>query len=95
MNIFQTLYLMYLCKNGNTPSVFKHVHTLKPRSKNILFRPLCKKNFEKFKLSCRGTHLRNKFLAPNNDLLEAVTIHILKIRLEVITFTSTNTLKGF
>ena len=52
MNIFQTLCFMYLCKNGNTPSIFKHIYTLKPinkytpRSKNILFKPLCKKNFE-------------------------------------------------
>ena len=27
-------------------------------------------------LSYRRPHLRNKFIAPNNDLLEAVTIHI-------------------
>ena len=45
MNIFQTLCFMYLCKNGNTPSIFKHIYTLKPinkyttRSKNILFKP--------------------------------------------------------
>ena len=86
---------MYLCKNGNTPSMFKHIHTLKPRSKIILFRPLSNKKFEKFKLSYPGTHLRNKFIATNNDLLVAVTIHILKIRLEKITFTSTNTLEDF
>ena len=29
MNIFQTLCFMYLCKNGNTPSIFKHIYTLK------------------------------------------------------------------
>ena len=63
MNIFQTLCFMYLCKNGNTPSVFKHIYTLKPinkyttRPKNTLFKPLCKKNFAKFKLSYRGPHL--------------------------------------
>ena len=74
MNILQTLSFMYLCKNGNTPSVFKHIYTLKPinkyitRSKNILFKPLCKKNFAKFKLSYREPHLWNKFIAPNNDL---------------------------
>ena len=59
-----------------------HRYTLKPinkytiRPKNILFKPLCKKNFAKFKLSHRGPHLWNKFVAPNNDLLEAATIHI-------------------
>ena len=84
MNIFQTLCFMYLCKNGNTPSIFKHIYTLKPinkyttRSKNILFKPLCKKNFAKFKLSYRGPHLWNNFIAPNNDLLEAATIYIFK-----------------
>ena len=73
---------MYFCKNGNTPSIFKRIYKLKPinkcttRSKNILLKPLCKKNFAKFKLSYRGPNLRNKFIAPNNDLLEAVTIHI-------------------
>ena len=51
INIFQTLCFMYLFKNGNTPSIFKHIYTLKPvskytaRSKNTLFKPLCKKNF--------------------------------------------------
>ena len=80
---------MYLCKNGNTPSIFKHIYTLKPinkyttRSKNILFKPLCKKN------------LWNRFIAPNNDLLEAVTIHIFKIRLKKIIFASTNILEDF
>ena len=47
MNILQTLCFMYLCKDGNTPSIFKHIYTLKPmnkyttRSKNILFKQLC------------------------------------------------------
>ena len=57
MNLLQTLCFMYLCKNENRPSIFKHIYWLKPiskyttRSKNILFKPLCKKNFAKFKLS--------------------------------------------
>ena len=57
MNIFQTLCFMYLSKNGNTPSIFKHIYTLKPiskytkRSENILFKPLCRKNFAKYKLA--------------------------------------------
>ena len=64
MNISQTLCFMYLCKNENTPSIFKHIYTLKPinkyttRSKNILFKPLCKKNFAKFKLS----YMRSTFM---------------------------------
>ena len=33
MIIFQTLYFMYLCKNGNTPSIFKYIYTLKTISK--------------------------------------------------------------
>ena len=80
---------MYLCKNENRPSIFKHIYWLKPiskyttRSKNILFKPLCKKN------------LWNRFIAPNNDLLEAVTIHIFKIRLKKIIFASTNILEDF
>ena len=80
MSIFQTLCFMYLCKYGNTPSIFKYIYTLKPinkyttRFKNALLKPLCKKNFAKFKLS----------YWPNNDLLEAVTINILKIRLTLI-----------
>ena len=28
MNTFQTLCFMYICKNGNTPSIFKHIYTL-------------------------------------------------------------------
>ena len=73
---------MYLCKNGNTVSIFKHIYTLKPinkyttKSKNVLFNPLCMKNFAKCKLSYRGPHLWNKIIAPNNELLEAVTIYI-------------------
>ena len=92
---------MYFCKNGNTPSIFKHIYTLNPinkytaRSKNVLYKPLCKKNFAKFKLSYRGPHLWNKFVAPNNELLEAVTIHIFKIRLKRIIFASTNVLEDF
>ena len=98
MNIFQTLCFMYLCKNGNTPSIFKHIYTLKPiskyttRSKNILFKPLRKKNFAKFKLSYRGPNLWNERIAPNNDLLEAVTIHIFKMWLKKIIFASANIL---
>ena len=101
INIFQTLYFMYLCKNGNTPSIFKHIYTLKSinkytaRSKNILFKPLCKKNFAKFKLSYHGPHLWHKFIAPNNDLLEAVTIYIFKIRLKKVIFAPTNILEDF
>ena len=101
MNIFQTLCFMYLCQNGNTPSIFKHIYALKPfnkyttRSKNILLKPLCKKNFAKLKLTYRGPHLQNKFIAPNNDLLEAVTIHIFKIPLTKIIFASTNTIEDF
>ena len=49
------------------------------RSKNVLFKPLCKKNFATFKLSYRRSHLWNKFNAPNNDLLKAVAIHKFKI----------------
>ena len=51
INIFQIPCFVYLCKNGNTPSDFKHIYTLKPiskyttRSKNILLKPLCKNNF--------------------------------------------------
>ena len=92
---------MYVFKTGNAPSVFKDIYTLKPinkhttRSKNVLFNPLSKKKFAKFKLSYRGPHLWNKFIAPNNDLLEAVTIHIFKIRLKKIIFASTNMLEDF
>ena len=94
---------MKFCKNGNTASIFKHIYTLKPinkytaRSKNILFKPLCKKNFAKFKLSYRGPHLWNKFIAPNNDLLEAVVIKIIFVKIKIIKiiFASTNTLEDF
>ena len=33
MNIFQTLCFMYLCKNVNTPPIFKHIYALKPINK--------------------------------------------------------------
>ena len=88
MNIFQTLCFMYLCKNANTPSTFNHIYTLKSFNeyttgfKNALFKPLCMKNFAKF--NYRGPHLWDKFIAPNNDLLEAVTINIFKIRFKKI-----------
>ena len=101
MNIFRTICFMYLCKNGNTPSILKHIYKLKPinkyttRSKNILFKPLCQKNYGKSELSYRGPQLWNKFIVPNNDLLEAVTIHIFKIRLKKIIFASTNILEDF
>ena len=86
---------MYLCRNGNTPSIFTHIYTLKrinkytTTSKNILFKPLCKKNLSKFKLSYHGPHLWNIFIAPNNDLLEAVTIRIFKIQFKKIIVAST------
>ena len=101
MNIFQTLCFMYFCKNGNTPSIFKDMHTLRPinkytsRSKNVLFNPLCKKNFAKLELSYRGRHLWNKFIAQNNDLLETATIDILKRRLKKVIFASANILEDF
>ena len=101
MNIFQRLCFIYLCKNENTPSIFKHIYKRKPinkytaRSKNILFKPLCKKNFARFNLSYRGPHFWNKFTAQNNDLLEAITTHIFKIRLTKIIFASTNILEDF
>ena len=81
MNIFHAFCIMHFCKNGNTPLTFKHIYTLKPinklrTSKNILFKPKYKKNFAKFKLSYHGPQLWNKFIAPNMDPLEAVTIHI-------------------
>ena len=66
MNKFQTF--TYLCKNGNTPLVFKHIYTLKPnnkrtiKSKNVLFKALCKKNFEKRKLIHGEPHLLNNDL---------------------------------
>ena len=84
-----------------TQRQFLNINTLKPinkyttRSKNILLKPLFKKNFAKFKLSYRGPHLCNKFIAPNNDQLEAVTIHTFKTRLKKIIFSSTNILKDF
>ena len=80
--MINTLCFMYLCKNGNTLSIFKHIYTLKPinkyttRSKNVLFKPLCMKNFAKCKLSYREPYLWNKIIVPNNELLEAVTIYI-------------------
>ena len=82
MKIFQTLCFIYLCENGNTLLIFKLIFTLKPinkyatRSKNLLFKPLSTKNFAKFKLSYRGQHLWNTFIAIIN---EAVTIHITHI----------------
>ena len=75
---------MYLCENGNTPSIY----TLKPinkytiRSKNVLFKPICKKNFSKCKLSYHGPRLWNIFITPNNELSEAVTKNMFKIRLK-------------
>ena len=79
MNIFQTLCFMYFCKSGNTPSIFKHIYTLRPynkyttKSKDALFNPFCQKIFAKFKLSYRGSHLRSNFITPNNDLLKVAT----------------------
>ena len=73
--------------------MLKPINKYTARSKNALLKPLCKKNFAKFKLSYRGPHLRNKFISPNNDLLEAITINIFKIRLKQIIFASTNVLE--
>ena len=87
---------MHLCKNGNTPSIFNHIYTLKPtnkyttRSKNILLEPLCKKNFTKCKLSYHGPHLWKNFIAPNNDNNK----HII-IQLKNIIFASINVLQDF
>ena len=92
---------MYFCKNGSTPSIFKHIYRLKPinryttRSKNVLSKPICKKNVAKCKLSYRGPHLWNKFIAPNHDTLEVKTINIFKMQLKKIIFASTYILEDF
>ena len=93
---------MYFCKNGNTPSIFKYIYTLKPvnkyttRSKNILFKPLCKKNFAKFKFSCRGPHLWNKFIDPNNDLfIRSCNDTYIQNTIKKISFASANILEVF
>ena len=92
MNTFQTF--IHLCKNGNTPFIFKRIYTLKPfnkhtiKSKNVLPKPLCKNSFAKVKLIHLGPQLWN------NDLLEAVTINIFKTHKKNI-FASTNILKDF
>ena len=89
-----------------TVKEYKHTHTHTHRhmlnqikytttSKNVLFKPLCKKNFANFKLRYREPHLWNKFIVPNNNLLESVTINISKIQLKKTNFVSTNKLKDF
>ena len=60
------------------------------RSENVLFKTLCKENFAKVKLNYCRPHLHNKFIAQNNDLLEAVAIDIFK--LGNIIFSSTETI---
>ena len=101
MNIFLTLCFMYLCKTRRAPSISKDIYTLKPinkytaRTKNILFKRICKENLAKFTLSYRRLHLWNKFIAPNNGLLETVKIQIFEMRLKKIIFASTNILEDF
>ena len=88
-------------KKWKHTATFQHIYKLKSinkyitRSNNVLFKPLCKKNFTKFKLSYRGPRLWNKFITLNNDLLEAATINLFKIRLKKIIFASTNMLEDF
>ena len=71
--------IIYFRKNGNTPSIFKHIYMLKPinkyptRSKIFLSKPLYKK---KFKLRYCVLHLWNNFIDLNNNLLEAVITRI-------------------
>ena len=63
MNIYQTLCFMHLCKYGNSPSIFRHIYALKAmnkytiRSKNVLFKPSCKKNFSKFNVAIELSNL--------------------------------------
>ena len=75
----------------NTFITLKPINIYAARSKNVLFKPLCKKNFSKFKLLRTTLHGIN--LLPNNDLLEAVTINMFKIRLKEIIFASINILE--
>ena len=56
---------------------------------------LCIYIYAKFQLRYRGPHLWNKFIAPNNDLLEDITIHIFKIRFKRVIFASANILEDF
>ena len=90
MSIFQTLTFIRTHLYAKT-----NLKKYTTRSKNILLKPLCKKNFAKLKSSYRRPHLWNKFIAPRNDLLEAVTILIFNIRLKRIIFASTNILEDF
>ena len=81
MNIFQTLWFMYLCKNGNTASIIKQIkkNTQQDLKMYCIYKQLCKKNFAKFKLMYHGLHLWNKVITPNNELLlQAVTINTFK-----------------
>ena len=43
----------------------------------------------------RGPHLLNRFIASNNDVLEAAIMHMLKVRLKKIIFASTYILEYF
>ena len=80
MNIFQIVCFTCLFKNGNTPPIFRHIDTIKPinkyttRSKCVFFKPLCKKNFAKFKLSYRVSHLWNKFIAIKKIIFASTNI---------------------
>ena len=74
MNIFQTLCFVCFCKNGNTPSIFKHINMRRPsnkyttRSKYVLFKPLYKKNFAKFTLNYGRPHKWNIFILPSKNV---------------------------
>ena len=63
MNIYCRHSALCIFVKIETPLIFKHIYTVKPinkyktRSKNVSFKPLCKKHFAKFKLSYRGPHL--------------------------------------
>ena len=72
IKIFQALIFMYSFKSETVPLIYQDLFTIKPRNKytirptNMLKEVLCWRKFSYFKIPCRGSHLWNKLIVPNN-----------------------------
>ena len=91
LNIFQTLCLMYKCREKQGPRIFHNVFTLKSHGKysirtsqKTVAEPISHRSYELFSFSHRGPRLWNKFVAKNNVLLNTASFYAFKKNLKVL-----------
>jgi len=85
LNVFQTLCLMYKCREQQGPPVFHDVFKIKSHGKysmrtsqKTVVQPFSFRNYELFSFRYRGPRLWNQIVAKSNDLLASKRIFSFK-----------------